>query len=215
MGSTSLSGDLSLILTRQIIEFGKLIYGLVQYPYTTCRSIALRKPFIHLGFIALLISVYLLLSTLAKESLSTNPYFLTKSLVKAGLVISMSFFLVTFFMFGLSKIFNKNTNYLTFALLWAFSLLPTLSWFLITTVFYVLVPPPRTLSLQGQIFSGIFLVFSFLCFFWKGLLYYLSLRVGLLLNAKQIILLSLIVLPVIFGYSYLLYKLQIFKVPFI
>ncbi len=215
MGVTSLSNDLSLIFLRQFFEFGKLFFGSLQLPYATFRTIALKKPYFHLTFIAFLIFIYLLFSTLAKESLSSNPLFLTKSFFKIGFVISFSFLFISFLIFRLSKLFSSKTNYSTFALLWAFSLLPTLSWFLITTIFYVLIPPPRTLSLQGQIFSGLFLIFSIACFSWKGILYYLSLRIGLLLDAKQITLLSLVVLPLIFGYSYLLYKLQIFKVPFI
>lgn len=215
MGETTLGGNISLILTKQLIEFGKFVYGTLQLPYATFRTIALKKPYFHLSFIALLIFLYLFLSTLAKYSLSSNPLFLTKSLLVVGLIVSFSFILITAVIFKISRLFSNSGSYGTFALLWVFSLLPTLSWFLITTIFYVLVPPPRTLSLQGQIFSGLFLVFSFACFAWKGILYYLSLRIGLLLNAKQIILLSAIVVPLIIAYSYLLYKLQVFKVPFI
>lgn len=215
MAVISLSGDLTLIFARAFVEFLKIVYGSAQMPYSTFRSVSLKKPYFSLIFIASLIFLYLFVSTLAKHSLSSNPLFLTKSLLKIGMVISFSFMLISFVIFKTSRLFSSSGTYGTFALLWAFSLLPTLSWFLITTIFYVLIPPPRTLSLQGQIFSGLFLIFSFACFAWKGILYYLSLRIGLLLNAKQIMLLSMLVLPLIFGYSYLLYKLQVFRVPFI
>ena len=213
--STSLSFDFSLIFIKQFVEFSKNILGSIHKPYQTFRTIALRKPFAQLLFIALLIFIYLSLSTLAKESLKTSPLFLTKDLIKIGLVISLTYVVISQLIYRIGKFFGGSRDFSSFMLLWAFTLLPTLSWFLITTVFYVLLPPPRTSSLRGQAFSFLFMVFSLACFLWKGILYYLALRIGLHLSAIRIGTVSMIVLPVIFLYAYLLFKLKIFGVPFI
>lgn len=215
MSTVSLSFDFSLFFLKQFVEFGKNIIGIIQKPYQTFRSISLRKPFIQLYFIAMLIFIYLSLSTLAKESLKANPLFLSKSLVEIGLVICLSYFLVSQLLYRIGKIIGGVGLLSNFMLLWAFSLLPTLSWFLLTTIFYVLIPPPRTSSIGGMSFSFLFMVFSAACFLWKGILYYLSLRIGLHLSAIKIGTLSVVVLPLLFLYSYLLFKLKIFGVPFI
>ncbi len=198
-----------------LIEFGGYLIGSVHLPYQTFRAISYRRPYIHFVFIGGLIILYLMLSSLAKGSLRANPFFLTKSLLIAGVAISFSYIFTSFLIYSVAGIFKKKGRLAVFMLLWSFSLLPTLAWFLITTIFYVLLPPPRTYSLKGQLFSGIFLTFSIACFFWKGILYYLSLRIGLLLTAKKIMIVSWIILPVIFVYAYILYRLGIFGVPFI
>lgn len=215
MSSASLAFDFSLLFTKQFVEFGKNILGVLNKPYQTFRAIALRKPYTQLFFIAFLIFIYLSLATLAKESLKANPLFLTKSLVEVGLVISLSYFLVSQVIYKIGKLLGGVGESSTFMILWAFTLLPTLSWFLITTIFYVLLPPPRAPSLKGMAFSFLFMVFSLACFLWKGILYYLSLRIGLHLTTIKIGLVSMLVLPLIFLYAYLLFKLKIFGVPFI
>ncbi len=215
MSTTSVVFDLSLGLTKQFVEFGKNILGILQKPYQTFRSISLRKSYEQLIFIAFLIFLYLSLSTLAKESLKANPLFLTKDLVKVGLVISFTYLLVTQLIFRFGKLFGGEGKIYNFMLLWAFSLVPTLAWFLITTIFYVLLPPPRTPSLKGMAFSFLFMVFSLACFLWKGILYYLALRIGLHLSATKIAFISVLVLPLLFLYAFMLYKMKIFGVPFI
>lgn len=207
--------DSSILLIRYLFDFGRYTIGLIHRPYQTFRDLALKKPYEQLFFIALAISIYLVLSTMAKGSLLANPFFLTKSLIKVGLAIALTYLLAALVIFLTSNFFSKQGKLSSFMLLWAFTLLPTLSWFLITTLLYAFLPPPRTLSIKGQLFSILFMTFSFACFFWKGILYYLSLRVGLHLETRQITAVSTIVLPLIFLYAILMFKLRIFGVPFI
>ncbi|MBI3486265.1 hypothetical protein HY025_05000 [Candidatus Daviesbacteria bacterium] len=207
--------DQSILFVKKAIEFLKIVWGTIQKPYQTFRRLSFSKPFLQLFFVALLILIYLLLSTLAKEGLTANPFFLTKSIIKAGIAISFTFIVSSISIFLVGKLFQGVGDLSSLILLWAFSLLPTLSWFLLSTIFYVLIPPPRTMSVKGQIFSLLFLSFSLACFFWKGILYYLTLRIGLKLNAIKIFLVSLVIFPLGIVYYFILFKLGIFRVPFI
>lgn len=205
----------TLYLTKELFNFLKIVIGLVHKPYQTYRKLSFDRHYSHLIYLTLAILVYLLLSTLAKQGLRHNPLFLTKSALEAGIAVAVSFFLFSFIIYLLGKLFGGVGRAKDTAFLWAFTLIPTLAWFLVTTIFYVLIPPPRTYSLQGQIFSLVFLAFSIACFFWKGILYYLALRVGLKLNAIKIAFVSIFALPISFLYALLLNKLGIFGVPFI
>lgn len=206
---------MGIFFLRQAFEFCQIFVGSIQRPYQTFRGVSAKPNYLQLGFVALLIATYLILSTLAKDGLRTNPLFLTHSAVKAGLSISASFVLVSSLLYLIGRQFGGEGRISIFFLLWALTLLPTLCWFLLSTIFHVLIPPPRTISIEGQIFSAFFLGFSLSCFFWKGILYYLTLRVGLHLDALRIAIMSAITLPIGFLGSILLYRLGIFKVPFI
>lgn len=207
--------DQIILFVKKSVEFLKIVWGTIQKPYQTFRSLSFTKPFNQLFFIGLLILIYLLLSTFAKEGLTTNPFFLTKSIIKAGIALSFTFLISATSIFLVGKLFGGIGYLSSLILLWAFSLLPTLSWFLLSTIFYVLIPPPRTMSVKGQIFSLLFLSFSLACFFWKGILYYLTLRIGLKLKATKIFLVSLVIFPLGALYAFILLKLGIFSVPFI
>jgi len=66
-----------------------------------------------------------------------------------------------------------------------------------------------------MLFSAIFLVFSTVLFFWKVMLTYLTLRFGMRLDLGRIIVVFGVVGGIMLFYSIGMYKLGIFKIPFI
>lgn len=207
--------EIVIIFIRKFYQFVRLVYGCIQKPYATYRSLILFPSFWPLFFIGALIALYLVLSALAKNGLRTNPFFLSTSAIEAGLAISITFVLTGLLLYVIGRLVGGKGSLKGLYYLWAFSLLPTLSWFLISTVFYVLVPPPRTLSIRGIVFSYLFVAFSVGCFYWKGILYYLTLRAGMRIGAGKIILVSVIFLPLLMLYAFFSYRFGVFNVPFI
>ena len=110
---------------------------------------------------------------------------------------------------------DKSISLRTVFATWIYSYVPTILWFVITAIFYALLPPPRTTSYLGQAFSIVFITLSIGLFLWKLLLYYLTMRLALKLDFKKIIIASLFIFPIGILYSLLMYKLGIFRVPFI
>lgn len=204
-----------IILVRRFYQFVKLVYGCIQRPYETYRGLILSPSFWPLFFIGGFIAIYLILSTLAKNGLRTNPFFLSTSTIEAGMAISITFVLTGLLLYVIGRLVGGKGSLKGLYYLWAFSLLPTLSWFLISTVFYVLVPPPRTLSIKGMVFSYLFVAFSVGCFYWKGILYYLTLRAGMRIGVGKIIIVSVIFLPLLMLYAFFSYRFGVFNVPFI
>ena len=98
---------------------------------------------------------------------------------------------------------------------WGYTLIPTTLWFLVTSILYVVLPPPRTQSSAGILFSVLFLVFSTALFFWKFMLAYLTMRFGLRLDLLRIVAVTIICLPFLGLYSVLMYRWGIFRVPFL
>lgn len=101
------------------------------------------------------------------------------------------------------------------ALLWGYSLIPTVIWFFVTSLLYIVLPPPRTSSVQGVLFSIFFLVFSITLFFWKATITYLTLRFGLRLDLSRILVVLVVTIPLLVLYSIGMFRLGIFRIPFI
>ncbi len=98
---------------------------------------------------------------------------------------------------------------------WIYSYLPTILWFAVAAGAFVVLPPPRHDTLNGLIFSVVFLAISCGLLAWKLVLYWLTLRIGLELTVKEVFWTTAVILPVILVYSWRLYELGLFKVPFI
>ena len=144
-----------------------------------------------------------------------HPFLLTFNF---GTLLSgflFTFFLVVccFYIFG--HIFKGKGTIEHIAVSWGFSLVPTILWFIMTSFFYVVLPPPRYLTLLGKLFSIVFVSISMLLFFWKGILYYLTLRFSLRLDFLRIMGMSLVLFPLGVAYAFFMYELGVFKIPFI
>ncbi len=196
------------------VAFCRNVLGLVTRPYETIRRIVDRSRPIELFYVAVLLAVYFSLASLVKIA-TFRPFLLTREfmLLAAGAAATYIFAVGVFWFAG--KLVRTTGTLRGLAISWGYSLVPTFLWFLGTSILYVIVPPPRTTSAQGILFSILFLVFSVTIFFWKVTIAYLSLRFGLKLSLGKILIISTIAIPLLAIYSVGMYKWGIFKVPFL
>ena len=180
------------------IAFGRNTIGLVVRPYETYRRIVDRGSVWELVYIAILAMAYFSLASLVKVAAAMATY----ALVVAAVWV-------------VGQRIGGRGRLGGIALGWGYTILPTILWFLTSSLFYVVLPPPRTTSVAGIAFSALFLIFSATLFFWKLTLGYLTLRFGLKLDLARIVVVVAIVGPIVTVWSYGMYRLGIFRVPFL
>lgn len=206
--------DLSTYVLSCGLAFGHNITGLFVRPYETYRRIADRGQLGELGFIAILLGGYFALASLVKTA-AFRPYLLTRQFVLLSGGSIVSFLAVVAVLWIVGTLVGGKGKPVQFMVAWGYTLIPTVLWFLATSVLYVVLPPPRTESAQGILFSMLYLVFSTTLLFWKIILAYLTLRFGMKLDLAKILRVVFFALPCFAFYSVVMYKMGIFKVPFI
>ena len=97
----------------------------------------------------------------------------------------------------------------------AYSLIPTLLWFLMTSVLYLLFPPPRYDTLLGTSLSMIFIVLSISILIWRLILWYLTIRFSLRVQFMTIMVIMFIFVLWLVPYAFLMYYFNVFRIPFI
>jgi len=182
-------------------------FFLIVFPYKRMRKISLEKDYWQVFFIFLLVFIYFKLAYSLRHV--TYPAFFT------FFVFLVNFFLMIGFFYGVGKFFNRKIKKTSLVFTFSYSLLPTLIWFFMTLFFYFILPPPRTFSLMGRMFSIFFITFSLTVLFWKLILFYLALRFSTGLSFFKIFYLISLFLLWYAPYSILLYYFKIFRVPFI
>ena len=197
------------------VSFVRVCVGTFNNPYVTFRSLSIQKAdTTHLIFIVLLTLGYFTFASLIRTGLQ-NPFLLTirfNSLVLGALVGFVA--MLALLVIG-SKLFGGQLNLPRLIQLWSYTLVPTWVWFSTTSLLYVLLPPPRTMNLTGKVYSSFYVVFSMMVLFWKMILYYLTLRFGLRFDLYRIAAFSLIVVPFVIAYSVVLFRLGIFRIPYL
>ena len=207
----SLASSFSLVS----LLFVKHVWGSVQHPYVTYRHLSKGEHKAQVIPLSLLILLYLVWVTVVRNGITADPLVLSFNFLKlAGVVFATVFVVIYSFVF-IGRMVGGTGSAKTVFLPWIYSLLPTLVWFFATSLLFFLFPPPRTLAFSGKLLSSVFLIFSWFLFFWKGILYYLTLRFGMKLDFFRIVLVSVIIFPLGLLYAVLLYKLGIFRIPFI
>ena len=176
------------------IAFCRNAIGLVVRPYETYRRIIDKGSVWELVFIAMLVMV---------------------SAFRLVFAAAATYMLVVILVWVVGQRVGGKGTLASVALGWGYTMLPTVCWFFMTSLLYMLLPPPRTTSLAGIVFSVLFLVFSVTLFFWKLTLGYLTLRFGLKLDLVRILVVVAIVGPIVGVWSWRMYRLGIFKVPFL
>jgi hypothetical protein len=197
-----------------LVGFGRNIIGLITRPYETCRRIADHGGFGELVYVAILLAVYFAFASLVKVA-SFRPFLLSRQFIVLASATGMTYLFAVALFWTAGKLVGAQGKLKSLAVLWGYSLLPTTFWFFVTSLLYVLLPPPRSTSVQGILFSVLFLVFSTTLLLWKMTIAYLSLRFGLRLDLRKILVILMIALPILGLYSYCLYRLGIFKIPFL
>jgi hypothetical protein len=183
-------------------------FRLALYPYVTMRKISQEKDWYQVMIIFALVYIYFVFANIVRKK-TLHPF-----IISTSSLVSFIFFIVTFFLLvGFFSLFGKQIKSLIFSL--AYGLLPTLIWFFTSSFLYLILPPPRSFSTLSKLFSLIFISFSIVLFFWKSILFYLSLRFSLKLNFYQILYVFCLLLIWFWPYSVVLYKLKVFRVPFI
>jgi len=185
----------------------KNFFSLIFYPYKTMRKISLEKDFRQIFFIFLLVFCYFKFVYFLKD----NPY----PAIFTFFVFFINFFLMTGFFYFLAKILKYEIKFVSLIFTFSYSIFPTLIWFFSTSFFYLVLPPPRTTSFLGKLFSIFFITYSLSLLFWKIILFYLSLRFSTKQNFYRIIYMTLIFLLWFTPYSIFLYHFKIFRIPFI
>lgn len=199
---------LSVNIIVSFILVGRNFFRLIFYPYPTMRKIAQEKDWWQVVTIYGLVYGYFIFANIVRRK-TIHPF-----IISSSSFVSFVFFLLTFFLtVGFFSLFGKQIKSLIFS--FAYGLFPTLIWFFTTSFLYLLLPPPRTLSFLGKSFSLVFISFSLILLFWKIILFYLSLRFSLKLNFYKILYPTILFLVWFWPYSVVLYKLKVFRIPFI
>jgi len=195
-------------------SFARSFIGIITRPYETYRKIIDKGTLWELFPIGALLSLYFGINALVKVP-AFRPFVLTRHFVKTSVSVVVTAFVISFFLWGIGRVFGGKGQYKRFLLGWSYTLIPTFFWFLFTSLLYVIVPPPRTMHPTGIALSIVFLTLSAVLFFWKIILSYLTLRFGLKLDLLRILGILLVSAPVIGLYSIVMYRLGIFRVPFL
>lgn len=200
---------------RLAFLFVRNAVGSVQTPYETYRKLAKGDDLFQAIPLFLICISYFGWSSLVRFGLSSHPYQLSFSFGKLVIAASVTYILILFSLVFIARLVEGSGSYRSVFLPWTYSLLPTVLWFFTTSVMTLIFPPPRTESFLGLLFSFLFLSLSLFLFFWKGMLYYLTLRFGMKLDMGKIMIASLILLPLGALHAVVMYYLGIFKIPFI
>jgi hypothetical protein len=197
-----------------IILFFRHTAGIILAPYATYRRIVEVGRMSEIVALWLITGVYFAFSSLIRTQ-TLHPFLLTREFILLTAGAGAGYALFVLLIYSVGKMMKAKTTIESVALAWGYTLVPTLLWFWATTVLYVILPPPRTESFLGEFFSILFLLFSALLFFWKIELAYLTLRFSLRLDLTRIIALAFVLIPIAVIYSYALYTLSVFRIPFL
>ncbi|MCL5675525.1 MAG: YIP1 family protein [Patescibacteria group bacterium] len=205
--------SLSLSLLRLFARFSVNTYGVFHKPYETWRRLVQESDLGQIAIWGFLLWAYLSVAVVVKNGLATGALFLTFNLNRLFNITVVSFMAVTLLFWLAGTWCHGRGSLKEVAASWVFSYLPTLIWFFSTTILYLILPPPRTQSFLGQIFTLVFLAFSLSLLFWKIILYYLTMRFALRMNLWQILRASLVIVPALTCYFLLLNRLGFYKIP--
>jgi hypothetical protein len=97
----------------------------------------------------------------------------------------------------------------------AYALIPTIIWFYMNTFLYVVIPPPRNLTILGKSFSIVFITISMSLLAWKLILWYLAIRFSTKLKFYDILYITILYIAIVVPYSLFMYHLGFFRIPFL
>jgi hypothetical protein len=201
-------------LVVAFVLFTRNAVGTVTRPYETYRRIADRSNAWEILAVAFLVGCYFAFSSVIRTA-AFRPFILTRQFVVVFSATTLTYFLIVGSLWALSRLLGGRGTMRSIALCWGYSLLPTLAWFLVTSLLYVFIPPPRTERIYGILFSVLYLVFSSMLFFWKATLAYLTLRFGMRLDFVRILAVFTVMTPFVGAFSVAMYRLGIFRIPFL
>lgn len=221
-------GKFSLSVLYDVL---KNLWGVFEHPYLTWKRILRERDWVATLLLLLLTFLYFgirdpiqwgswRLNGLVLEHLTVSKF---KTLIEVSswrwMVAMVSYvFVVSLFSFVvklLRPIALWREVWKKIFVVWIYSYVPTLLWFLITAGLFALLPPPRGNTFLGMVFTFVYLTICFGLFLWKGVLFVLTLKLAGRLTMKQIFKASMIVAPAMLLYSELMYLWGVFRVPFV
>jgi hypothetical protein len=206
--------SLSDRLVVGFVNFTRSFLGIIFRPYETVRLVIGRADFVETVYIWALLFAYFGLSSLVKTE-AFRPLILTRKFMAMGFASVATYLISAYTVYQLALFFKGNGSSRGILVGWAYTLIPTVIWFLATSILFVVLPPPRTTSFLGVFYSLIYLIFSAVLFYWKVILCYLTIRFGMKLDLVRIAGVSAIFLPLAVLYSIFMYKQGFFRIPFI
>lgn len=202
------------VLAVDAVAFGRTVTGLITRPYETYRRIIKHGKAGELVFVAAAMVLYFSLASLVKIA-SFRPFLLTQQFALLFWAATSGVLLSVGCIYVASKLLRVKTAFVTILLAWSYTLIPTILWFLTTSLLYLILPPPRTTSVLGVMFSLLFLIFSATLLWWKVTLCYLTLRFSLKLDLVKSVVVALLCAPVLAWWTIYMYRWGVFKVPFL
>lgn len=194
------------LLTSLILVLRNFVL-LIIFPYRTMRRVSRKSDYGQVFIIFLTIFLYFKFAYFLRD----KPYPATFTF----LVFFLHFSLTVGFFYGLSRVSDNKIKLSSFVFTLSYSFIPTLIWFASSSILYVFVPPPRSLSVLGKGFSIFFIAYSVSLLSWKMILMYLALRFSTRAGFYRIIYMLVLFLLWFIPYSVLLYHLKLFRIPFI
>lgn len=188
-------------------------FGLIRSPYRTMRNIAGTSSLWEAVWMFGLIGCYFIWSQTIRFG---KNFFLINvhSAINLTVWVLVTALLSTIYVSFLSE----RTDWRSFGrrfVLWVYTLLPTLMWFSVASMLYLLIPPPRTGRFLGDAFGLLFLIFSVTMLLWRGMLFFLAIRFVTKSDFTYSIFVTVIYLAWIVPYSLFLYSLLVFRIPFV
>lgn len=202
----------SLVLAG--VSFLQNSVGLATRPYETYRRLVSRGSWWELVYLALVGASYFATAATVRTA-AFRPFLLTRQFLTLGSGAIALFCLAVFIFWTVGTLLGAKGSLKGVMLGWAYTLVPTMVWFWVTSLLYIIVPPPRTTSVLGIVFSVLYLLFCVTLLFWKMTLSYLTLRFGLKLDLVKILAVSTIAVPILVLYSVVLYRFGVFRIPFL
>ena len=181
--------------------------SLILSPYKAMRKISKETDVLQIFIIFALIFIYFFFANKVRP-FTYEYYFLF-------LLTIFHYLLTVYFFYYISSIFQKGSLISSFAFSLAYSLIPTLVWFIANSFLYILLPPPRTTSMMGKAFSLVYISFIVSLLLWKLILTYLAVRFSSRLNVVRVVYFMLLYLIIVLPYALYLYLVGLFRIPFI
>ena len=194
-------------LLSSLILVVKNFFLLIIFPYRTMRRLSRESDYGQVFILFLIIFLYFKCAYFLRD----KPYPATYTF----LVFFLHFSLTVAFFYGLSRVADNKIKLSSFIFTLSYSFIPSLIWFASSSLLYIFVPPPRSLTLLGKGFSIFFIAYSVSLLSWKAILMYLALRFSARAGFYRIIYMLVLFLLWFIPYSVLLYQLKIFRIPFI
>lgn len=198
----------SLQVVSSFILVIKRFVLLARKPYKTMRTISTDSDTSQIGIIILFIFIYFMTADLVRPFVYP-PFILF-------LLVVIHIFATALFFYGVSlPLGSKQREIQRYIMTFTYAIAPTLMWFSVTLFLFVILPPPRQDSINGNLFTIVFYTFSISMLLWKIILMYFAIRFSTHLKVSRIVYIFILYMMIVAPYSLLVYHFKLFRVPFL